>query len=124
MIVGGHRFRKLSGLREPMVEGHESPGVNTRVVLSIAGGLLLFLIVFVVVLAFLFPDLIRRQAPVFASFPAPSVTIDERAERMLLDRTQKQRLSGVNGTVPIERAMAEIAARGIAAYDPAPGTGP
>jgi len=105
-----------------MAEGRENPGVHTRAVLSIAGGLLLFLIVFIVVLAFLFPELIRRPAPVFASFPAPSVTTDERAERVFLERTQKQRLSGINGALPIGRAMAQIAARGTAAYDPVQGT--
>ena len=120
MTDGVRELWTTSALR--MVEGREKSGVDNRIVLSIAGGFLLFLIVFVVVLALLFPDLIHRPAAQFATFPAPSVTTDERAERIFLERTQKQRLRGANGTLPIARAMAEIAAKGMAAYEPVQGT--
>ncbi len=96
----------------------ESPEVSTGSVVRIAVGILLFVVGFVLVLWALFPGLIRRPPPALAPFPAPSVTTDERAQRMFLERTQKDRLAGTNGGLPIDRAMAEIAAKGAAAYDP------
>ena len=104
-----------------MIEARESPAVHTRAVLFVAAGILLFLIAFVAFVWLVFPDLVHRAPPVFARFPEPSVTTDERAQRLLLERSQKARLTGANGTMSIERAMADIAAKGMAAYDPVQG---
>ena len=107
-----------------MVETRESPQVHTRAVMFVAAGILLFLIAFVAFVWLVFPDLVHRPPPSFARFPEPSVTTDERAQRILLERTQKERLTDKNGAMPIERAMAAIAAKGAAAYDPVRGATP
>ena len=107
-----------------MAEGRESPQVHTRAVLFVASGILLFLIAFVAFVWLVFPDLVHRPPPTLARFPEPSVTTDERAQRLLLERSQKARLTDKNGAMPIERAMAAIAAKGTAAYNPVQGTTP
>jgi hypothetical protein len=107
-----------------MAERAESPQVDNRVVIFIALGILLFVIIFVFVLSLLFPELIHRPPPVVARLPAPSVLADERMQRITLERAQLDRLTGKSGTMPIERAMAAIAAKGTAAYTPLEGAGP
>jgi hypothetical protein len=107
-----------------MAERAESPQVDIRSVLFVAGGVLLFLIAVVALLTIVFPQLIHSPPPVLRQFPAPSVTVDERAQRINLERAQLERLSGKNGTVPIAQAMAAIAAKGAGAYGPVQGPGP
>jgi hypothetical protein len=104
-----------------MSDSREYPQVNVRTVLTVAAAVFSFLIVVVVILAFAEPGLINTRPQAMASFPGPSVTQNERAERILLERTQRERLAGKNGTMPIEQAMAAIAAKGAAAYGPVTG---
>lgn len=101
-----------------MAERAESPQVDIRSALSVAGGVLLFLIAVIGLLAVVFPQLIHSPPPVLRQFPAPSVTVDERAQRINLERAQIERLSGRNGTMPIAQAMSVIAAKGAGAYGP------
>ena len=107
-----------------MAERAESPQVDIRGVLFVAGGVLLLLIVVIGLLTAVFPQLIHSPPPVLRQFPAPSVTVDERAQRINLERAQIERLSGQNGTMPIAQAMAAIAAKGATAYDPVQGAAP
>lgn len=107
-----------------MVDLPENPGVEYRVVLFAAAGIIGFLILFLAVLYAAYPNLIHRPLPPVAQFPDPSVTTDERTQRIELERAQTHRLSGSNGAMPIERAMAAIAAKGAAAYDPVGAGGP
>ncbi len=104
--------------RNKMAERPENPDVSTGPVLTVAGSILLFLIGFVLLFWAIFPDLVRRPPPALSAFPEPSVTTDERAQRIFLERTQKERLAGKDGGMPIARAMAEIAGKGAAAYGP------
>jgi hypothetical protein len=101
-----------------MPERPETPEVDHRTVMITAGGIVGFLIVLVVVLSLVFPQLIHRPTPPVAQFPLPSVTVDERTQRIQLERAQIERLSGKNGTMPIERAMAAIAAKSASAFEP------
>jgi hypothetical protein len=105
-----------------MFNAPESPEVNHRGVLIVAAGILAFLLLFLLVLSLTLPQTIHRPAPVIASFPAPSVTTDERTQRIELERAQNERLRGINGTMPIDEAMSAIAAKGAAAYDPIMGS--
>lgn len=104
-----------------MAERAESPQVNIRSVLFVAAGILLFLIAVVALLSVVFRQLIHSPPPVLRQFPAPSVTVDERTQRINLERAQIEHLSGKNGTLPIAQAMAAIAAKGAGAYDPVSG---
>ena len=45
-------------------------------------------------------------------------------QRIQLERAQRERLAGKNGTMPIERAMAAIAAKGSGGYGPVEGAAP
>ena len=105
-----------------MPEAREIPEVEIRTVMIAAGGIIAFLVTFLLVLYLLFPVLIHRPVPPVAQFPAPSVTTDERTQRMLLERAQNERLSGRIGAMSIARAMAIIAAKGAAAYEPVQST--
>ena len=105
-----------------MSEAHDTPEVDIRTVMIAAGGIVAFLVIFLLVLYLLFPVLVHRPLPPVAQFPAPSVTADERTQRLLLERAQNERLSGRNGMMPIARAMAIIAAKGPAAYEPVQST--
>jgi hypothetical protein len=69
-------------------------------------------------LALFFPDrvgltIVHRQA-----FPAPGVIPNERAERLALEKAQRDLLGGGGGRMPIEQAMQAIAAKGAHAFDP------
>jgi hypothetical protein len=101
-----------------MPEQPQTADVSYRTVIITAGGIIGFLILVLVVLSLVFPQLIHRPAPAVAQFPAPSVTVDERTQRIQLERAQKERLTGKNGTMAIERAMAVIAAKGASAFEP------
>ena len=101
-----------------MPERPQTPEVDHRTVMITAVGIIGFLILVVAVASLFFPQLIHPPLPAVAQFPAPSVTVDERTQRIQLERAQLDRLSGKNGTMPIERAMAVIAAKGASAYQP------
>ena|SRR5438105_3756442 len=101
-----------------MAELPETPEIDVRTVMIAAGGIIAFLILFLAFLVFAFPGLIHRAVPAATQFPSPSVTTDERRQRILLERAQMERLRGRNGTTGIDRAMAIVAAKGAAAYQP------
>lgn len=105
-----------------MSESRAIPEVQVLTVIMVAGGIIGFLIVFLALVYLLFPNLIHRPTAPVAQFPAPSVTTDERTQRVLLERAANERLSGKNGAMPIDRAMAVIAAKGAAAYQPVQST--
>ena len=107
-----------------MAERAESPQVDVRTVLFVAGGILLFVIIVIALLTALFPQLIHSAPPVLRQFPPPSVTVDERMQRINLERAQIERLSGKGGAMPIAQAMAAIAAKGSGAYGPVQGAAP
>jgi hypothetical protein len=104
-----------------MPERPEPADVDHRTVLIAAGGIVGFLVLFIVVLFLGFPNLVNRALPPVAQVPTPSVTTDERTQRIQLEHAQNERLSGKNGTMAIERAMAVIASKGAAAYGPVTG---
>ncbi|HEX5282450.1 MAG TPA: hypothetical protein VFW28_20400 [Micropepsaceae bacterium] len=101
-----------------MAERAESPAVDIRSVLFVAGGILLSLITVIGVLTVIFPQLIHSPTASLPQYPPPSVTVDERTQRINLERAQIERLSGMNGAMPITQAMSAIAAKGTSAYDP------
>ena len=107
-----------------MAERAESPQVDIRNVLFVAGGVLLLLIATVGVLSAAFPQLIHSPPPALRQYPAPSVTVDERTQRINLERAQLERLSGKDGRMGIAQAMAAIAAKGAGAYGPVQGAAP
>jgi hypothetical protein len=105
----------------------EPPRVSTRAVLMVVGGTLLFVGAVLLLLNFYYHW--KIAAPVFrppSAFPEPRVHSDQRAEREALEAAQRRVLAGyawidrANGTIaiPIEKAMATIAARGAQAYAP------
>jgi hypothetical protein len=101
-----------------MAEHAESQNVDVRSVSYIAAGLIAILVAIVGAIALLFPDTIARRMAMPAEFPQPAVRTDERAERLELEKTQRDRLSGKTGGIPIEEAMTAIAGKGTKAYDP------
>jgi hypothetical protein len=105
-----------------MSESREIPEVQVSTIIMVAGAIIGFLIAFLAILYLVFPNLVHRPAAPIAQFPTPSVTTDERTQRVLLERAANERLSGKNGTMPIDRAMAVIAAKGAAAYQPVQST--
>ena len=107
-----------------MVAKAESPQVATRLVFYIAAGLVAAVLAAVGGLALSFPGAISQSKPVIAAFPQPAVRTDERAQRLAIEKAQRDRLAGKNGGIPIERAMDMVVARGTAAYAPITGSAP
>ena len=101
-----------------MVAKAESPQVATRLVAYIALGLVAAIVASVGGLALSFPSTISRSKPAVAAFPEPAVRTDERAQRLGIEKAQRDRLAARNGGMPIDEAMGMIVARGSAAYDP------
>ena len=108
-------------------QSREPPRVSTRAVLWVVGGTLGFVAAMLVLLAFYYGA--KLDGPVLrppSTFPAPRVQSDQAAEREALEAAQRRALAGyawidrANGTIaiPIEKAMATIAARGAQAYAP------
>jgi hypothetical protein len=101
-----------------MADHMESPAVATRAVSYIAAAIVAAVAGSVGLLAVSFPHTISLPPPAQTAFPEPSVTTDERTERLQLEKAQEQRLTGSNGGVPIDRAMSMIVARGANAFGP------
>jgi hypothetical protein len=104
-----------------MLAKAESPQVASRLVSYIAAGLVAAVVAAVAVLALAFPDTLVRGKPMVSAFPEPAVRSDERAQRLAIEKMQRDRLAGKNGGVPIDRAMDMIVARGSTAYEPITG---
>jgi hypothetical protein len=96
----------------------ESPGVRTRVVVSIVVGILVVLIAVAAGFQLVFRDRVGQTYAVRHPFPAPAVVPDERAERLALQAKQRHDLNGAHGRLPIDAAMKAIAAKGDRAFDP------
>jgi hypothetical protein len=107
-----------------MAEQTRNTGIAVRPVSFIAAGIVAALALAVGLLAFSFHDRIGERQPAIAGFPEPSVRTDERAERLSLEKIQRNRLAGRNGGIPIGEAMQMIVARGAKAYDPVTGAAP
>jgi len=101
-----------------MVAKTESPQVATRAVSYITAAIVLGLVAAIGGLAVSFSETIARSKPVLAAFPEPAVRTDERAQRLSIEKMQRDRLAGKNGGMPIENAMDMIVGRGSSAYDP------
>jgi hypothetical protein len=121
----------------------ESPAVSARMVLGASLGFLAFMIIAMGGLRLFYLALV--SGPIYRPprpQTAPGVQMDSPAEVERVLREQRARLEGYDWTdrqkgvirIPIERAMALIAARGMRGYDPLeqappaadtqPGTGP
>jgi hypothetical protein len=100
----------------------ESPGVATRRVVAAVAGILILLTLIALGFELLFQDRIGKTFTVHRPFPAPAVIADEQAQRLGLEAKQRRALAGGDGRMPIDGAMAAIAARGTHAFDPVGGT--
>lgn len=96
----------------------ESPNVNTRRVVAIVAGVLIFVALVSFGFRALFGDRIGQTYTVHRPFPAPAVIAGEREERLLLEAKQRGDLNGGHGRMPIGAAMKSIAAKGTGAFDP------
>ena len=106
----------------------EPPGVATRTILSATMGFLLFVAAGLALLHLYYRHVLDAE-PVpkpAATFPAPRLQADPEADLAELQRRQGERLAAYGWVdrdtglvqIPIERAMALIAARGADAYAP------
>jgi hypothetical protein len=103
--------------RDPFERG----GVDTVRILAIAGGLLIFLGISMSALAWAYFAIVPAEAIAPAHLPTPEVRPDERQQIHISLEQQRRRLN--QGAIPIDRAMAAIAAKGAHAYDPIAPTG-
>ena len=101
--------------------------MNARRVVIVAGSILAFVFISMAALYLVYSNLIpHRQAERPGLFPQPRLQADEAAELRRLTAQQRARLSGYHWadashtaiTIPIERAMQIVAARGAGAYAP------
>jgi hypothetical protein len=114
-------------LSEPRGKRPEKGDVATRKVSYAAAGLMAFLIVSAGVLYAVFAAVVPAdRTPAFREFPSPKLEADPTAELRALQDKQRKALSSyrwMDATrtligIPVERAMAIIAARGDQAYAP------
>ena len=106
---------------------HEPGDVNARRVVIVASSILAFVFISMAALYLVYSNLIpHRQAEQPGLFPQPRLQADEADELRRLTTQQRARLSGYHWsdashagiTIPIERAMQLVAARGAGAYAP------
>jgi hypothetical protein len=111
-------------------DGYESAALRAPRLLAIAGAALALLFASIGSLALVFrAEAPGRSVPAPRLFPEPRLRVDETAQLRALEARQRERLSQYrwidrqNGVIaiPIDRAMALIAQRGDAAYQPIPG---
>lgn len=106
----------------------EPPGVADRTVLIATVGFLLFVAAGLGLLGLYYRHVLNAvpvPKPV-ATFPAPRLQVDPRADLTDLQRRQRERLASYDWIdrnagivqIPVERAMALLAARGSQAYAP------
>jgi hypothetical protein len=118
---------------EPRPTPRELPDVDSRRVLAISLGFLLFVAIGMAILAGVYGYRLGgyRPAPP-AAFPAPELQTNPLADLRRLQDEQRARLAQDGWAdqsrglrlIPIERAMDLIAARGAQAYDPIETAGP
>jgi hypothetical protein len=100
----------------------EHSDVSPRLVAILAAGLVLLVVVVVVSLLLIYPETLRHAPPAsLAEFAQPRLQVSSRAELARLRAEWRQRLDGYGWVdrskgivhVPIDEAMARIAAEGI-----------
>ena len=111
---------------------HEEPAVATRRVLLLVGGFVAFVVVLVGVLGTYYRAALKDKtvAATLRDFPAPRLQPNPTQDYVNVHAAQVRQLEGYAWAdrtaglahIPIERAMALVAARGPAAYDPVEGT--
>ena len=99
----------------------ESPNVDTRRVVAIVAGVLIFVALVSFGFQALFGGRVGQTYTVHHPFPAPAVIASERAQRLSLEAKQRRDLNGAHGRMPIAAAMKAIAAEGTSAFDPVGG---
>ncbi len=98
----------------------ESPQIQTRTVVIVMAGFLLLVLAVALGFAPAFRGRIGIRHVRPQDFPTPSVSADERQQRMSLEARQRRQLAGADGRMSITQAMQAIAAKGPAAFDPVP----
>ena len=94
----------------------ESPGVRGRIILMACAGFMIFTLVSMAALHFYFGAQVKHGNAPEHAFDAPRLQSHPLGERLAQEAAQRSRLE--TGPLPIERAMALIAARGASAYEP------
>ncbi len=97
----------------------EGAGVHTRTVALAAGGLFAIVALAAGAVWLLYPSVRAEPVPAVETFPAPGLEIQPVAAYAAYLAAQRARLAGADGRLPIERAMARVAARGPDAFGPA-----
>ncbi len=107
---------------------HENPEVRTRMVLLLVFGFLAFAAVLTGLLGLFYRSQVRSGSleAALRPFPAPQLQPNPQKDYEDFLQAQRAQLAGTRWVdagkglihVPIERAMAVIAAKGAAAYDP------
>jgi hypothetical protein len=114
-------------MSKPRGKQLEKGDVATRKVSYVAAGLIAFLIVSAGVLYAVFAAVVPAdRTPAFREFPSPRLQADPAAELRALQDKQRKELSSYRWMdssrtligMPVERAMAIVAARGDQAYAP------
>jgi hypothetical protein len=111
---------------EATKQQHESSGVRTPRILAFVFGFLSFVAVLAAILSLFYHADVGRIAAPFQQFPTPRLQPHPRQDYLAFHKKQLEELAGTRWVnpqktlvhVPIARAMAYIAARGAAAYDP------
>ena len=98
----------------------EDPGVPTGIVVTALA--VSFATVAAVALAVwaIYPDARHDQMPRVDAVPEPGLEIEPVARFAAYQAEQRARLAGADGRLPIDAAMAQIAARGADAFAPLP----
>jgi hypothetical protein len=107
--------------RKPnIMDGFESPQLPARPFMLAAAGVLIFLATSMGVLYAVFDVTVTDRVPMLAQpAPEPQLLAHPRSELEMTRADERARLAQSGGnTIPIERAMAIIAARGADAYAP------
>ncbi len=102
---------------DPTKERDRWPVAGTSMVL---GGVLAFLCLSLAAVWGLFPQVRELDVPPPGRFPTPTLEIAPVPEYLRWRVLQDAALAGAGERMPISDAMAEIARRGAAAYDPGP----
>ena len=107
-------------LKPNIMDGFELPQLPGRPFMLVAAGVLIFLAASMGVLFAVFDVTVTDRVPVLAQpVPEPQLQPHPRRELAMTRADERARLTQNGGsTIPIEKAMAIIAARGAYAYAP------